>query len=84
MPKIKFFIISCSSDQILDTRKLYVWGETETSKWMPETSREAERRIELCHKKMQCQICDAEIHRAEIVRMKETCLRMQESIKKVR
>lgn len=72
MPKIKFFVISCSSDALdIDARRLYVWGELDFIRWLPQTEAEAKKRIAECQKKKRCEVCDAEIHNCTITRTKK-------------
>ena len=72
MAKIKCYVISCSSDVNLDTRKLYISGGTGHAHWLPETVGEAKKRILQCKKINPCNFCDAEIHEVIINRTKET------------
>jgi len=70
--KTVFFVISCSADGLnLDIRFLYVHGEG-TSGLLPTTIKEAKRRIYDCYGKQKCTVCDAEIHKCNIVREKQT------------
>jgi len=66
--KIIFFVITCSSETELDARSLYVFGESCFLGGLPNTSKEAHRRILECQKKTGCLKCDAEIHRIETER----------------
>jgi len=76
--KIKFYVISCSSDKIFEQpASLYVWGETEHARWFPDTLREAKRRIDQCQEKYNCSCCDAEIHEVLITRTKDTKKQIQ-------
>jgi len=69
MASLKFFVISCSADcQKLDSRNLYVWGEMGAARWLPDSVREAKRRIEQCKIKTGCKQCDAEVHYASVQR----------------
>lgn len=72
MPKVKCHAISCSSDVEMDTRKLYVWGEWKTVRWLPETVGEAKKRIKKCQEENQCDVCDFEIHEIIIERTEKT------------
>lgn len=72
MAAIHTIVISCSADSSeLDIRNLYTWGELDSARWLPDTKREAGRRIVLCRKRNQCATCDAEIHLIKIERTKE-------------
>lgn len=82
MARIKFFVISCSSDVPTDARSLYVWGEGQAAPWLPDTIREAGRRIRRCKMKTGCTECDAEIHEVEINRTKATLFNRLESSEK--
>ena len=73
--KVKFFVVSCSSDSRLDARSLYVWGEMGRARWLPETEREAGRRIRECRRLMKCAECDAQIHEVRVNRTKSTLLK---------
>lgn len=70
--KIHCYVISCSSDSMLDTRKLFIWGEMGMARWLPETMAEAKKRILQCQKESKCESCDAEIHRVVIERTEKT------------
>lgn len=70
--KIKSYVISCSSDADLDVRRLYVWGEMGLAKWLPDTIKEANRRIRLCQKENGCDHCDAQVHEVVINRTRPT------------
>ena len=72
MAKIKAYVISCSSDGEMDSRKLFVWGEMGAARWLPETESEANKRILICQKETKCKICDAEVHEIELKRTTET------------
>jgi hypothetical protein len=65
MPTIRFFIISCSSDGLPEP--LFIWGEGADHS-MPTTREEAEVRVMRCRETIGCKICDAEIHRINLVR----------------
>jgi len=80
MAKINCYVITCSSDNEMDIRSLYVWGEWGSARWLPTTKKEAQRRIEECRKKNACEFCDAQIHKIYIERNKNTY--MQEMSKK--
>lgn len=70
---VKYFIISCSADaDALDARNLYAWGEWQNCHSLPDTRREAMRRIGMCKKKHQCQVCDAQIHEQVLERTQPT------------
>lgn len=70
MARLIFYVISCSADEEMDIRNLYVWGEGESAKWLPDTKREARRRIAKCYEKNKCDECDAQVHPAEVNRTK--------------
>ena len=71
MANLKFYVISCSSDcQKLDSRNLYVWGEMGSARWLPDSVREANRRIAQCKIKTGCKRCDAEVHYTSVQRKK--------------
>jgi hypothetical protein len=73
MACLRFYVISCSSDSVrLDARSLYVWGEMGAAKWLPDSEREAKRRISQCKIHTRCKDCDAEIHRVAIQRRSPT------------
>lgn len=71
MAKIKAYVISCSSDGDVDVRRLFVWGDGD-ARSLPMRRAEAERRIIICRKNMQCHVCDAEIHEICIKRTLST------------
>ena len=72
MPKIICYPISCSSDEEVDIRRLFVWGELGSARWLPITKEEAKRRMLKCREREKCNHCDAQIHRVEISRTKMT------------
>jgi hypothetical protein len=69
---LKCYVISCSADAaLLNVRHIYVhWGEF-GGHWLPESKKEAEHRLYGCQQKHKCEVCDAEIHQAQIVRKKK-------------
>ena len=72
MAKLHCVVVSCSADNNeIDIRNLYIWGELDSAHWLPDTKREAIRRVGKCRKKNQCKFCDAEIHKIQIERIKE-------------
>lgn len=77
--KIKSYAISCSSDVQMDARSLYVWGELGAAHCLPESAKEARRRVLECRKKMKCAECDAEIHVVEIERSRATKLQIYQN-----
>lgn len=74
MAKVICYPITCSSDAETDIRRLYVWGEWESAKWLPTSREEAKRRIAMCKEKNKCQHCDAQIHKVVIERTKKTLM----------
>jgi len=80
MAKINCYVITCSSDNEMDIRSLYVWGEWGSARWLPTTKKEAQRRVEECRKKTACEFCDAQIHKIYIERNRNTY--MQEMLNK--
>jgi hypothetical protein len=75
MPTIRFFIISCSSDGLPEP--LFVWGEGGDHS-MPTTREEAERRITICQEKIECALCDAQIHQIRLVRLRAVGVKYNE------
>jgi len=67
MAKINCYVITCSSDNEMDIRSLYVWGEWGSARWLPTT-------------KTACEFCDAQIHKIYIERNRNTY--MQEMLNK--
>ena len=77
---IKFFVITCSSDcQDLNVSDLYVWGELSGARWMPQSIKEAKKRIMECQAKYGCHSCDAEVHDVEIKKRNRSTLRQMTS-----
>ncbi len=72
MSKIKVYAVSCSADVELDARKLYVWGDTKSARFLPDSRREANYRIKKCQVENQCRTCDAEVHEIVLRRTKKT------------
>jgi len=72
MSKIKTYVISCSSDVELDARGLYVWGGIKKARFLPESIKDAKRRVLKCRIETGCQSCDAEIHEVILERTKKT------------
>ena len=72
MAKIKRFVISCSSDAEMNAQSLYVWGGMKNAIWLPETEREARKRIIQCRKINKCIDCDWQIHKIIIERTEKT------------
>lgn len=71
-PKTVFFVISCSADgEDVNVRFLYMHGEGSHG-ILPTTIKEAKERIRECYSKQKCNVCDAEIHRCDIVRQTKT------------
>jgi len=69
MAWLKFYVISCSSgNEKIDARSLYVWGEMNAVRWLPDSPREAKRRIQQCKIKTGCKACDAKIHHISVQR----------------
>ncbi len=63
MAKIKFYVITCSSDTECNERELYIHaGEPGNAHWLPQTARELKARLFACRSKHGCQNCDAEVH----------------------
>jgi len=70
---IKSYVISCSADTNANIQSLYVWGEMEPVTWLPDTIKEAKKRIKWCKdKRFKCDCCDAEVHEIIIKRIKKT------------
>lgn len=73
---IRFFAISCSSDCAdLNVSDLYVWGELKAARWMPQSIKEAKKRVLECRAATQCRYCDAEIHDVQISQRHRTTLK---------
>lgn len=82
MSAIKFYVISCSSDKELNVSDLYVWGEMGHARWLPQSIKEARKRIDSCHCREECLFCDAEIHEIEIPCRKKTTYKQSLSVEK--
>ncbi|MFX1537685.1 MAG: hypothetical protein ACFFDI_26105 [Promethearchaeota archaeon] len=76
MAKISAYLISCSSDAGLDTRKLYIWGQIGKISWLPESYAEAKKRVMMCQEQNKCAVCDYEIHKVTRDRTKRTYLQL--------
>ena len=76
MAKLSTFVISCSADGRVDTRKLFIWGQIGNLNWLPETQSEAKKRIIMCQKQNNCSVCDCEIHQVMLERTKKTYLQL--------
>lgn len=81
MPTIKVFAVSCSADVECDVRKLNIWGEWRAARWLPDTIKEARKRIEACQKEIKCAECDAEIQCVRIKRNKRTIWQIHGDVK---
>lgn len=69
--KVRFYVISCSSDGMINQRYLYIHGELGTGA-LPSKLKEARERVFKCFGKNKCNQCDAEVHVCHITRDRKT------------